>query len=60
MKPAQPSQSRAQVGMDCSGLGMQLQKLSIFCNRALKITRLLFLHGVLHQLLGGHLCLRGG
>jgi hypothetical protein len=44
--------------MNGSSLGMQFQKLSIFRNRALKIARLLFLHGVLHQLLGVMLCLR--
>jgi len=44
--------------MDGSGLRMQLQKFLIFRNGPRQIARLLFLHSVLHQLLGARLRLR--
>ena len=50
-KPAQPGQSSSQVGMDSSGLRVQLQKLLVFGNRAIEIARLLLLDRVLNQFL---------
>ena len=51
LEASQARQRRAKIGMDSSGLGMQLQELTVFGDCASEIASLLFLHRVLNKLL---------